>query len=111
MSDRAIYLALRRSLDAAFRGEAFEGPDIVGAWGVAFVTALREGYPKYRPLRDALWGIAGNILDKFAHSYDCDELTEEMLLNPQAFLRTVILVARQRGLKTPGPSGLPPDLH
>ena len=111
MSDRAIYLTLRRSLDAAFRGEAFEGPEILGAWGVAFVTALREGYPKYRPLRDALWDIAGNILDRFAQGYDYDELTEEMLRNPQAFLRTVILVARQRGFKTPGPAGLPPDLH
>jgi len=111
MSDRAIYLALRRSLDAAFRGEAFEGPEVVGTWGVAFVTALREGYPKYRLLRDALWDIADNILDKFTHCYDCDELTEEVLLNPHVFLRTVILIARQRGLETSGPSGLPPDLH
>ena len=111
MSDRAIYLALRRSLDAAFRGEAFEGPEIMGTWGVTFVTALREGYPKYRSLGNALWAIAVNVLDKFTHSYDCDELTEEVLLNPHAFLRTVILIARQRGLKTPGPSGLPPDLH
>jgi hypothetical protein len=111
MSDRVIYLALRKSLDAAFRGENFEGPEIVGAWGVAFVTALREGYPKYRPLRDALWDIAGNILDKFALCYDVDELTDEVLLNPQAFLRTVILIARQRGLKTSGPNGLPPNLH
>jgi hypothetical protein len=111
MSDRVIYLALRKSLDAAFRGEAFEGPEIMGAWGLAFVTALREGYPKYRPLRDALWDIAGNILDKFALCYDVDELTDEVLLNPQAFLRTVILIARQRGLNTPGPTGLPPDLH
>lgn len=111
MSDRAIYLALRMSLDAAFRGEVFEGPEIVGAWGVAFVTALREGYPKYRLLRDTLWDIAGNILDKFALSNNVDEITDEILLNPQAFLRTVILIARQRGLKTPGPTGLPPDLH
>ena len=111
MSDRVIYLALRKSLDAAFRGEAFEGPEIVGAWGVAFVTALREGYPKYRPLRDALWDIAGNILEDFAVSDDSEELTEKLLINPHAFLRTVILIARQRGLKTPGPSGLPPDLH
>jgi hypothetical protein len=111
MTDRVIYLALKRSLDAAFRGEAFEGPEAVGAWGVAFVTALREGYPKYRTLRDALWAIADKILDRFACCYDCDELTEEMLANPEAFLRTVILVARQRGLETPGPSGLPLDLH
>jgi hypothetical protein len=111
MNDKAIYLALRKSLDAAFRGENFEGPEIVGAWGVAFVTALIEGYPKYRPLKDTLWDIAGNILDKLALSYDVDEMTDEVLLNPQAFLRTVILVARQRGVKTPGPTGLPPDLH
>jgi hypothetical protein len=111
MSDRVIFVALRKSLDAAFRGEAFEGPEIMGNWGVAFVTALREAYPKYRPLKDALWGVAGNILDKFAFCSDFDELTDEVLLNPEAFLRTVILVARQRGLNTPGPSGLPPDLH
>jgi hypothetical protein len=111
MTDMAIYLELRRSLDAAFRGDTYEGPEIVGAWGSAFVTALREAYPKYRPLKDALWGVAGNILDKFAFCSDFDELTDEVLLNPEAFLRTVILVARQRGLNTPGPSGLPPDLH
>ena len=111
MADRAIYLELRRSLDAAFRGETYEGPEIVGAWGVAFVTALREGYPKYRPLRDALRDIAGNMLDKFALRYDFDELTEEVLINPHAFLRTVILIARQRDLKFSGSSGLPPDLH
>jgi len=111
MSDRIIYLALRRSLDSAFCGEAFEGPENVGTWGVAFVTALKEGYPKYRPLRDALWDIAGNILEEFALSCDVDEMTDEVLLNPEAFLRTVILVALQRGVKTPGPSGLPSDLH
>jgi hypothetical protein len=111
VTDSVIYLALKRSLDAAFRDEAFEGPEFVGAWGVAFVTSLREGYPKYRPLKDALWDIAGNILDKFAHCYEYDELTEEILLNPHAFLRTVILIARKRGLVTPGPSGLPPELH
>ena len=111
MSDRAIYLALRKSLDAAFRGEAYEGPEIVGDWGVAFVTALKEGYPKYRPLRNDLRDIACKILEKFALSYDADDLTEEVLINPHAFLRTVILIARQRGVKTPGPTGLPPDLH
>ncbi|NTV59022.1 MAG: hypothetical protein HGA74_17315 [Deltaproteobacteria bacterium] len=55
--------------------------------------------------------IACNILDKFALRYDPDELTEEVLINPHAFLRTVILIARQRDLKTPGRSGLPLDLH
>jgi hypothetical protein len=111
MTDRAIYLELRRSLDAAFRGETYEGPEIVGAWGSAFVTALGERYPKYRALKDALRDIACNILDKFALRYDPDELTEEVLINPHAFLRTVILIARQRDLKTPGRSGLPLDLH
>ena len=111
MTDRVIYLALKRSLDAAFREKTFEGPEFIGTWGVTFVTALKEGYPKYRPLRDTLWDIAGNILEKFALSYDVDEMTDEFLLNPQAFLRTVILIAGQRGVKTPGPSGLPPDLH
>jgi hypothetical protein len=111
MTHRAICLALRRSLNAAFRGEAFEGPEILGSWGLDFVTALREGYPKYRPLRDALWDIAGNILDDLACRFDGDDMTAHVLRNPYAFLRTVILVARQRGLKTPGPSGLPPDLH
>lgn len=111
MSDKAIYLALRRSLDAAFRGEAFEGPELLGAWGLAFVTALGEGYPKYRALNDTLWEIASNILDRFALSFDEDQLTDEVLSNPQAFLRTVILIARQRGLNTPGPSVLRPDLH
>jgi hypothetical protein len=111
MSDRIIYVALKRSLYAAFRGEAFEGPESVGDWGIAFITALNEGYPKYRPLRDDLRDIACNILEHFALSDDSDELTEKILINPQAFLRTVILIARQRGLKTPGPSGLPPDLH
>jgi hypothetical protein len=83
----------------------------VGDWGIAFVAALREGYPKYRLLRDALWKIAGNIIDKFALNRDLDDLTEEVLGNPDAFLRTVILIARQRGFETFGPSGLPPDLH
>jgi hypothetical protein len=111
VSDRAIYLALRASLDAAFRGETFEGPEIVGAWGVAFVTALREEYPKYRPLRDALRDIACKILEKFAHRCDFDDLIEEVLINPHAFLRTVILIARQSDLKTPESSGLPLDVH
>jgi hypothetical protein len=111
MRDRAIYLALRTSLDAAFRGEKFEGPEIVGAWGVAFVTALREKYPKYRPLRDALRDIACNVLEKFAYRYDFDDLIEEVLINPQAFLRTVILIARQSDLKTCESSGLPLDFH
>jgi hypothetical protein len=111
MTERTIYRELTRSLEAAFRGETYEGPEIVGAWGVAFVTALREGYPKYRPLRDALRDIACNMLDKFALRYDFDELTEEVLINPHAFLRTVILIARQRDLKFSGSSGLPPDLH
>jgi hypothetical protein len=111
MTDRIIYLALRRSLDAAFRGEVYEGPNLLGAWGVAFVNALREGYPKYRTQTNVLWNIAGNILDTFSLCHETDELTEEVLLDPRAFLRTVILIARHRGVKIPGPSGLPPDLH
>jgi hypothetical protein len=111
MTERTIYGELTRSLEVAFRGETYEGPEVVAAWAVAFVSALDEEYPKYRPLRDALRDIANNILNRFALCCDGDELTEEVLINPHAFLRTVILIARQRGLKTPGPSGLPPNLH
>ena len=44
MEDMDICLLLKASLDAAFRGKSFSGPEKIRAWGEEVVSLLREGF-------------------------------------------------------------------
>ena len=106
-----IRILLKGSLNAAFRSEAFEGPEIFHIWGKEFVAILENEYPKYRHVHHMIWNIAGALLDKMVHPCQCSELIENILYNPRAFLRTVLIFVKQLDLEDPIGSSVPPRLH
>jgi hypothetical protein len=106
-----IRMLLKESLNAAFRSEPFEGPEIFDAWGKEFVALLENSYPKYRHVHSLIWNVAGSLLDKMLHPCQCSELIENILYNPRAFLRTVLIVVKQLDLEDPIGSSVPPRIH
>jgi hypothetical protein len=106
-----IRIFLKESLNAAFRGETFEGSDIFRMWGKEFVAILENEYPKYRHVHRMIWNIAGSLLDRMVHPCQCSELIEEILYNPRAFLRTVLIIVKQLDLKNSVGPSVPPRLH
>ena len=96
-----IRILLKGSLNAAFRGEAFEGPEIFHIWGKEFVAILENEYPKYRHVHHMIGNIAGALLDNMVHPCQCSELIENILYNPRAFLRTVLILLSSLIWKTP----------
>ena len=111
MNVTEIRFLLKESLNAAFRGESFEGPEIFDTWGKEFVALLENDYPKYRHVHSIIWNIAGGLLDKMVHPCQCSELIENILYNPHAFLRTALIFMKQLDLKDPIGSSVPPRLH
>ena len=106
-----IRILLKESLNAAFRGEAFEGPEIFDTWGKEFIALLENNYPEYRHVHSIIWNVALGLLDKMVYPCQCTELIENILYNPHAFLRTVLVFIKQLDLRDPIGSSLPPHLH
>jgi hypothetical protein len=51
-----IRILLKGSLNAAFRGEAFEGPEIFHIWGKEFFAILENEYPNI-VMYPMIWNI------------------------------------------------------
>lgn len=106
-----IRALLEDSLSAAFRGEPFEGPEMFGTWGKEFVALLENSYPRYRHVHSLIQNVAVSLVDEMVHPCQCSELIENILYNPHAFLRTVLIVVKQLDEKTPLANSLPLHLH
>jgi hypothetical protein len=106
-----VRILLKESLNAAFGGEAFEGPELFDSWGRKFVALLEKDYPKYRHVHPMIRNIAGSLLDKMLHPCQCSEVIEGVLYSPRAFLRTVLIIVKQLDSESSVGSSVPPHLH
>ena len=98
MCDFPLCLELRESLDAAFRGEVYEGETAIGEWGLAVLYALQNPTQKGPRPHSLVWHIAHCNLLNITLNCPCEGLALPILRNPEAFLRTTLVLA------TPQPS-------
>lgn len=94
MCEFLLCLQLRESLDAAFRGGVYEGAEYIGAWGRAVMDAFQDSRCRYP--RTIIWQIAHDSLLSIMMKCPCDELAQNILSNPEAFVRTTLILARGR---------------
>ena len=111
MKSKPLGLLLQDSLDAAFCGEVFCGPEKIADWGREIVGALREGLPGQERVQEILWGLARRILKDLMTDYNGPEMLAQILENPDAFLRSLLLKLYGR-LPEEGNAGWnPPRFH
>jgi hypothetical protein len=91
MCEFLFCLQLRESLDAAFRGGVYEGADWIGAWGRAVVQSFKDAKRGHPP--GLLWQIAHSSLQSIIMNCPCEGIAENILGNPDAFVRTTLILA------------------
>jgi len=91
MCEFLLCLQMRESLDAAFRGGVYEGAEWIGAWGRAVVESLCD--VKRDQPRSLLWQIAHSSLQSIIMNCPCEGIVENILGNPDAFIRTTLILA------------------
>ena len=94
MCENPLCLRLRESLNAAFRGEPFQEKTPVEAWVKAFMAALRKLPAEASYPCGFIWHLANGIFLSTYSSCPCHGLIEQIACNPEAFLRSVLLVAK-----------------
>jgi hypothetical protein len=99
MNELLLCLQLRESLDAASRGEVYEGIECIGDWGRAVVVAFENLHPKYRHPRHFVWHMAHNTLQNVMMNCSCEGLAQEILGNPESFLRSILILSSRRPSK------------
>jgi hypothetical protein len=106
-----LCLLLRDALDVAFQGGSCGGPEWLDNWGRSMVAFIRRAYPDQPDARTAVWHLMRNVLWDLASSHSCDELSRHILLHPDAFLKSILVMGSsgdaKAGTQPPGP----PTLH
>ena len=111
MRSMVVCLMLKKSLKASFRGEVFDGPKPIAAWGREFIQALENGYPKYAHLHDVILDVSCNALDRIGYCDTSSELLPHILSHPKAFLRTSLLIVDHFCFSTGTDKDLPLHIH
>jgi hypothetical protein len=93
MCELLLCLQLRKSLDAAFLGGVYEGEKVIRDWGRAVVDGLHKSQYKGRHPRSLIWHIAHINLQNIIMNCPCEGLAQTILCNPEAFLRTTLILA------------------
>ena len=111
MNETHLCLLLMDSLDAAFRREAFSGPERLANWGHAVVKLMRRAFLDQKQPQEEVWDIARRVLWDLACARSGDDLSRHFLLRPEAFFRSIAMVYVHNPL---GPNDLlhdPSTLH
>jgi hypothetical protein len=106
-----LSLLLRDALDVAFQGGSCGGPEWLDHWGRSMVAFIRRAYPAQPDARTAVWHLMRNVLWDLASSHSCDELSRHILLHPDAFLQSILMMAAPEVSKIDTHPGVPPTLH
>ena len=111
MNSIPLGLLLQESLDAAFCGEVFYGPGKIADWGREVVGFLQEGLRGQDRVQEILWSLARRVLTNLMTDYNGPEMLAQMLENPGAFFRSILLLY-YGGLPEETTSGWnPPRFH
>jgi len=79
-------------LDAALRGGVYEGAETIGTWGKRVARALQRSSCPYS--LHLLAEIAYTSIRSIMMNCPCESIAEEILANPDAFVRTALMIAR-----------------
>ena len=94
MCENPLCLRLREALNAAFSGELLPADTPLMAWANGFLNALQELPPEASYPHGFIWHLANGILLSTYSNCPCDGLMERIFCNPEAFLRSILLVAK-----------------
>jgi hypothetical protein len=92
-----LCLLLRDALDDAFRGETRGGADWLSNWGQVMVSLVHRKFPHRPEARTAVWHTMRNVLWDLAGAHSCEELSRHILLHPEAFLTTILMLGAPDG--------------
>jgi hypothetical protein len=106
-----LCLLLRDSLDDAFRGENRGGPDWLSNWGHVTASLVHRNYPDRPEARAAVWHAMRKVLWDLASTHSCEELSRHILLHPETFLATVLMLGAPGPPKTESHPQHPPTVH
>jgi hypothetical protein len=84
-------LLLQDSLDAAFCGEVFCGPRKIADWGREIMGSLQEALRGQDRTQEILWSLARRVLKDLTMDHNGPEMLAQILENPGAFLRSLLL--------------------
>jgi hypothetical protein len=93
MCEYPLCLELKESLDAAFHGKVYNGAESIAEWGRAVVVSLHNRHGKLSHQPTLIWHIAHCNLHNITMNCPCQGLAEAILRNPEAFLRTTLILA------------------
>ena len=113
MKSQSLGLLLQDSLDAAFCGEAYYGPEKIANWGREIMDSLREGLPGQERVQEILWGLARRILQDLMTDHNGPEMLAQnpgksTRLSSNSFLKVIRPIAGG-GRRRLGPSPFPLD--
>jgi len=92
MCEEMLCMQLRRVLVAAFRQERIDQEDPFSTWVSAFMNALLEIFPVGSHPYRLVGEVAEGALQSLFVKCPCEGLTENILWNPKAFLKSVLLM-------------------
>jgi hypothetical protein len=102
MCENPLCLQLRRALSAAFSGEPLRADTTVGEWARGFMKALQEVPPDASYPHGYIWHLASGILLSTYARCPCEGLIDRVSCKPEAFLRSVLLVAKAQNSRHEG---------
>jgi hypothetical protein len=111
MCENPLCLRFRESLNAAFRGEPLQEETPVGAWAHSFMKALQKLPPEASYPHGFIWHLTDGILSSTYSHCPCNGLIEQISCSPEAFLRSVLLVAKVQCSRHEGNFGPNGSLH
>jgi hypothetical protein len=92
MCEEMLCMQLRRVLVAAFRKENIGKEDPFSTWVSAFMDGLQEIFPAGSHPHRLVGEVADGALQSLFVRCPCEGLVENILWNPKAFLRSVLLM-------------------
>ena len=92
MKTKPLGMLLQESLDAAFCGEIFPGPENIARWGQEIAGFLQEGLRGQEQVQAILWSLARRILRDCLLEDNGADLSAHFLENPGAFLRALLIL-------------------
>jgi hypothetical protein len=106
-----LCLLLRDSLDVAFQGGNSGGPEWLENWGRSMVALVSRAYPDQPDARIALWHRMRDVLWDLASVHSSSELSKHILLHPDTFLKSILMMGAPEVSKIETHPHIPPTLH